>query len=112
MVDIWDMIIEFNDEYFPNWRRGEEIFYSNALAGEAGEFCNKIKKRYGGGIVSGTKKGKFSDYELMIELADLFIYMELWIESKGHDISTFANIIVDKLNQNIKMMESNKRKRP
>jgi len=37
-MSFWKRIIEFNDKYFPGWRKNKElIFFSNAIAGEVGD---------------------------------------------------------------------------
>jgi NTP pyrophosphatase (non-canonical NTP hydrolase) len=45
----------------------------------------------------------------MEELADCFIYMELIIEKHGHDITTFAGVIQDKINKNKERMQGRKK---
>ncbi len=105
MTEVWDNILKFNEDYFPGWRNTEEVYYSNALAGEVGEVCNSTKHRTNG----GTKTKTISDYELMEELADCFIYMELIIEKHGHDITTFAGVIQDKINKNKERMQERKK---
>jgi len=98
---VWDNILEFNNTYFPNWKNTEEVYYSNALAGEVGEVCNNTKHRSNG----GTKIKAVSDVELLEELADCFIYMELIIEKHGYNITDFSNAIQDKINKNKARME-------
>ncbi len=74
---LWDEILAFNDEYFPDWRKTPLIFLSNALAGEVGELCNEVKHRVGG----GTNKRNPTDGELLEEAADIFIYLVLLAET-------------------------------
>ena len=105
ITDVWDQILKFNEEYFPGWRNTEEVYYSNALAGEVGEVCNATKHRTNG----GTKTKEINDCELLEELADCFIYMELIIEKQGHDVETFATAIQNKINKNIARMEGRKK---
>ena len=45
------------------------LFFSNALAGEVGEFCNLIKKYY--------RDSFYERKEIELELADIFIYLVL-----------------------------------
>jgi NTP pyrophosphatase (non-canonical NTP hydrolase) len=99
--EVWKEIIYFNEKYFPDWRNSQEIYYSNAIAGEAGEVCNTVKHRTGG----GTNKSYPDNYDLLIELADLFIYIELLVEKLHVDNTLFAGIIRDKIEVNIKRME-------
>jgi NTP pyrophosphatase (non-canonical NTP hydrolase) len=104
MTAAWDEVIQFNERYFPGWRRTSEVFYSNALAGEVGEVCNMTKHRAGG----GTNRSKPSAYELMDEIADVFIYLELLVEIMGLDVSSLSDAIHTKVQINIKRMkESN-----
>jgi NTP pyrophosphatase (non-canonical NTP hydrolase) len=93
--DVWGEILDFNNEFFPNWRKIDEIFYSNALAGEVGEVCGVVKARAGGGTNS---KGKdLSAHALMTEMADVFIYLTLLAEKMGNDDMTFALVIHEKI---------------
>jgi NTP pyrophosphatase (non-canonical NTP hydrolase) len=105
MTEIWDAVLVFNEKYFPGWRGEEEIYLSNALAGEVGEVCNTVKHRVGG----GANLSRPSDYELLEELADVFMYMELLIEVRGHDITTFAGVIGEKLKKNRERMEKQRK---
>ncbi len=73
---LWDEIITFKDEFFPGWRETPLIYLSNALAGEAGEVCNAVKHRLGG----GTHKSNPTDAKLLEEAADVFIYLVLLAE--------------------------------
>jgi NTP pyrophosphatase (non-canonical NTP hydrolase) len=100
ITEVWNNILKFNEDYFPGWRNVEDVYYSNALAGEVGEICNSVKRRANG----GTKTKIISDYELMTELADCFIYMQLIIEKHGYDLTAFAEIIQDKINVNKERM--------
>ncbi len=73
---LWDEILAFNDKHYPGWRRTPLIYLTNALAGESGEVCNKMKHRFGG----GTHKIIPTDSEILEEIVDVFIYMVLLIE--------------------------------
>lgn len=97
---VWDEVLQFNERYFPGWRRTSEVFYSNALAGEVGEVCNMTKHRAGG----GTNKSKPSARELMNEIADVFIYLELLVEIMGLDVTSLSDAIHTKVQTNIKRM--------
>ena len=99
--DKWKDIIMFNNKFFPNWRNEHEIYYSNALAGECGELCNAVKHRLNG----GTNKKDVSNYDLMLELADIFIYLSILIEINHVDNILFASIINDKININKERMK-------
>ena len=103
ITEVWDEILKFNNEYFPNWKSVSETYYSNALAGEVGEVCNAVKHRDGG----GTKKSCPTDLELMTELADVFIYMQMIVESMSggcHDITSLADAIKTKMKTNVERM--------
>lgn len=101
LTQVWDQIIRFNEKYYPNWRLSNEVELSNALAGEVGEVCNMVKHRIGGGTKNDPT---ISDYELLKELADVFIYIQLMVETRGHDITTFAEVTMDKIEENHKRM--------
>jgi len=66
-------MLVFNDRYFPGWREEELVYYSNALAGETGEFCNAVKKLAGG----GTRGNRVSPEDAAGELIDVWIYLGL-----------------------------------
>ena len=51
-----------NDEY-------KQLFFSNALAGEVGEYCNLVKKKY--------RDKAYYPKEIKSELSDIFIYLIL-----------------------------------
>ena len=104
MKNEWKRIIAFNDKYFPDWRENFElIFCSNALAGEVGEICNKVKKLYGGG--TNHNKDTIIPYDLLEECVDVFIYMVLLYEQAGGgtDWESFQYVF------NLKMLELEKR---
>ena len=48
----------------------KRLFFSNAIAGEVGEFCNFVKKYYRDNYVSISN-------QIESELADIFIYLVL-----------------------------------
>jgi len=103
-VSLWDQIIEFNDEYFPGWRDNRElIFFSNALAGEVGEICNKVKKRYGG----GTNKNTPSQTDMIFEAVDVYIYLVLFLEAFEVDENIFASVFAEKMRINKERMIQN-----
>ena len=109
---MWKRILEFNDKYFPNWRKNDEVYLSNALAGEAGEVCNITKHRKGGGTNFNIPP---SNFELMEELADVFIYMVMLVEHSNisnlpYPLNTFAGIIQHKINRNVMRMKKQKEK--
>jgi len=64
----------------------QELFFSNALAGEIGEYCNLIKKYY--------RDGKHNIFKMRLELADIFIYLVLNARVIGIDLQ---QAILDKI---------------
>jgi NTP pyrophosphatase (non-canonical NTP hydrolase) len=103
VTKVWDEVLTFNCIHFPFFRDVDEIYYSNAIAGEVGELCNMIKHRAGG----GTNKKKPSNHDVMLEIADIFIYIELLIEKYGLDVETLANYVKLKTKINYERMEFN-----
>lgn len=101
MIELWNAIVEFNNEYFPNWRRTPEIFLSNALAGEAGELCNVIKHRAGG----GTNRRYEPRSRIAEELVDVLIYLVLMAETHEYDFNEFEKAVRAKLEENAKRLE-------
>ena len=75
------VMVEFNDEFFPSWHDEPLVYYSNALAGEVGEFCNCVKKLAGG----GTRRNRIvSPEDARGELIDAWIYLGLaWMRMGG-----------------------------
>jgi len=84
----WSRVLAFTDEYFPGWRDTfKPIFASNALAGECGEVCNKVKKWYGGGTNPDTND--VHKLDIVEELVDVFIYRVLLCASLGYGPDDF-----------------------
>ena len=82
-----DKIISFNDKHFPNWRDKDPYYYTNALIGELGEFCNALKHYQGG----GTNRTHIELRNLWLELIDVQIYLILLMERLGmHEKATDA----------------------
>ena len=103
-MSLWEQIIEFNNEYFPGWRNNQElIFFSNALAGEVGEICNKVKKLYGG----GTNKNTPSQTDMIFEAVDVYIYLVLFLEAYEVDEHIFASVFAEKMRINKERMIRN-----
>ena len=100
-MSLWDQIIKFNDEYFPGWRDNRElIFFSNALAGEVGEICNKVKKLYGG----GTNNNSPSSTDMIFEAVDVYIYLVLFLEALEVDENIFCSAFAEKMRINKERM--------
>jgi len=71
---------ELNDWSAPEW--------GNAVAGETGELCNKIKKLHRGDVIDLEDIGR--------EAADVVIYLDLLCQRLGIDLQT---AIVNKFNE-------------
>ena len=96
-MSFWKRIIEFNDKYFPGWRKNKElIFFSNAIAGEVGELCGLVKRLYGGGT---NKHPPISQSDLVFEVVDIMIYCILFLESLGISEDSFQLYFDLKMNQ-------------
>jgi len=99
----WNEVIEFNNKHFPEWDKREIIYYSNALAGETGEVCNKVKKFYGG----GTHKEKITKRDIVEECVDVYVYLVLLVETLGYDEFMFLNTFDGKLQELYRRMAFN-----
>jgi len=99
MEDIFDMVREFNDKYFSDWRETPDIYLT---AGEVGELCNAIKHYYGGGSKGNIVKNK---EELYIECADILIYVAVFLMKNGVNHDRFKRIIENKIKNNTKKIE-------
>ena len=69
-------IIKLIKDFSKQKTQYKRLFFSNALAGEVGEYCNLIKKYERGDISNETKFLKFRN-NIRDELADIFIYLVL-----------------------------------
>ncbi len=74
LAEIQQIEDEDSKHYFPDYEQGP-LYLSNAMAGEAGEVCNWVKK---------FERGDFDKVELrerlMGELADVLIYLVMLAE--------------------------------
>ncbi len=73
------------------WHRGDQpdlVWWSNAVAGEAGEVCNVTKKldRDAKGLVGNKKGGDELLEDLALEIADTVIYLDLLAAAAGIDL--------------------------
>ncbi len=93
LLDAWQAVLQFNDVHFHGWRGEHPVFLSNALAGETGEVCEATKHQAGG----GTNRRQVADREIVIELADVFIYSVLLAERLGYNAETFGQVVLDKI---------------
>lgn len=94
VMSLWRSIIEFNNLFFPAWRKRDPIYLSNALAGETGEICNAIKHLMG----FGTKKVQVEIENVGIEAFDLLVYLVLLLERLGITEEQFLVLAQRKLN--------------
>jgi NTP pyrophosphatase (non-canonical NTP hydrolase) len=97
MTDDWEAVVAFNDRYFPGWRGQDLVYYSNALAGEAGEFCGLVKKAAGGGT---SNKAPPTRAEMLEELSDVWLYLVLAALRVGADEHEFRAAIRAKMRVN------------
>lgn len=102
MDELFNLVIKFNNRYFPNWKNVEDVYYSNAIAGECGELCNLVKKLNGGGTNNKTP----SKEELFKECADIFIYLSLFLMKNDISSNEFKEIIINKIGQNYERMNN------
>ncbi len=98
----WDDIVDFNNKYMPKWKFVRRIFYSNALAGEVGEVCGKVKKYYGG----GTNKENVTDEDIAEECVDVYIYLVMLLESMDINKEQFSKCITIKINKLFERMKN------
>jgi len=99
----WEQTVKFNDKHFPNWRNIEPVYFSNALAGEVGEICNKIKHFIGG----GTHKVEVTKEDVGKEDSDTLIYLVLLLESLGITEKQFLEMFKEKMEENEFRMKLN-----
>ena len=71
---------EDSERYFPKVKTAP-IYLSNAIAGEAGEICNLVKKHYRSG-----ETGYLDD--VRCELPDILIYICMMANELGYDLMT------------------------
>ena len=83
----WKEIIEFQDKFYPDWRKKPRLLFSNALAGECGEVCGVITHLEGG----GTNLQEYSNKQVLEECADLYIQLVLLIAMSGFTRGDFEN---------------------
>jgi NTP pyrophosphatase (non-canonical NTP hydrolase) len=81
-----------NALHFPDCAKWEEAHWGNALAGEAGELCNIIKKRHRG----WKESDNISDEEVGKEIADIICYCDLLAGKIGKNL---ADIVTQKFNE-------------
>ena len=84
--------MEFRDiiKQIKNFGKPSDLYWSNALAGEVGEFCNLIKKFNRGDIKTDFDLSIFNT-DISNELADIFIYLVL--NARFHFIDLESAII-------------------
>ena len=68
-IDIYELHEKLTAKLFPAYSNTDERFLALALAGEVGELCNMIKKRW--------RDGVRLDEEIKDELADIRVYHAL-----------------------------------
>lgn len=68
-----------NSEYFAGCKEWLEVDWGNAIAGEAGELCNMIKKRRR----NWKESDRIPDEDLGKEIADVVCYLDLLADKLG-----------------------------
>ncbi len=99
---MWRSVEQFNDQYFDGWRERSVFYYGNAMAGEAGEVCNALKKMYGG----GTKGDSASKDDLLEEASDVTIYLITILKHEGITLDDFSKAFEKKMKENVERMEA------
>lgn len=116
LEELIEFILETNDKYFPdwddviNWPKTEEetakeyMYWSGALAGEAGELANANKKYVRWTRNWSGKKLSWEEFQKAAgsELADIFIYVLLYARILGVDL---AEVVADKVDENYRRFE-------
>jgi len=97
MDHYWSVVCEWNDQHFPNWRKINPVFHSNALAGESGEVCNAVKHFVGGGTNLLDHPPEWYREKALKESVDVFIYLVLTLGSLGYSFSDFALAFDEKI---------------
>lgn len=89
MIDIYYLHEKMTAHLFPAYSNTDERFLALALAGEVGELCNMIKKRWRDGV-------DLSD-EIKDELADIRVYHILVARIFGMDQAALDERVQQKL---------------
>lgn len=87
---LWAEIVRFNDKHFKRWRDQDLRLISNALAGEAGELCDKTKHFY----YQGTNKkeiDRVNPETILEEAFDVFVYTVLMVGAIRGEGAKFMN---------------------
>ena len=89
-MNLFELHEKLTAHLFPAYSNTEERFLALALAGEVGELCNMIKKRW-------RDNADFSE-EIKDEIADIRVYLELLakcfdIEGDKLDAASIANFL-------------------
>ena len=81
-----------NSEYFADCKEWLEVDWGNAIAGEAGELCNMIKKRRR----NWKESDRIPDEDLGKEIADVVCYLDLLANKLGLSLE---EIVRNKFNE-------------
>jgi NTP pyrophosphatase (non-canonical NTP hydrolase) len=100
---VQEQSVKRSAEIFPQCENWDEVYWSNAIAGEAGEHCNKIKKLVRDhsnhpAIIDPDNRAKREAMKLEagLELADVVIYAAIQAEKLGLKL---ADLVHYKFNQ-------------
>lgn len=98
--EVYKRIIALDDDLLQGWRQSSLIYWSNALAGEAGEVCNATKKALGG----GTKGDDSGPERIRGELVDVITYAILYWERLGGNCDDLVGALSVKNKVNFERM--------
>lgn len=69
------------------------VWWTNAIAGEAGEACNLTKKMTRGGMAQlDMEQMRQAEHDLIIELADIVTYCDLLLAYYGVDMEDILKV--------------------
>jgi NTP pyrophosphatase (non-canonical NTP hydrolase) len=88
-MNLYEIHEKMTGHLFPAYSNTDERFLAIALAGEVGELCNMIKKRWRDGVKL--------DEEIRDEIADIRIYLELLAKCFGIEGEKLDTRVVKKL---------------
>ena len=88
-LSIFELHEQITKGLFPPYSNTDERFLALALAGEVGELCNMVKKRW--------RDGKDLTDEIRDEIADIRVYLELMAKCFDIEGAKLNRQVADKL---------------
>jgi NTP pyrophosphatase (non-canonical NTP hydrolase) len=108
----FDHVSTLNSKRSLQWRGDKEWSLSDwavALAGEAGELCNVVKKLNRiRDELPGNKPGvtkESLEKELIGEIADIYLYLDLFAEAAGVDLPSAIKMKFNEVSQRVGFKE-------